>query len=220
MSATRLRTRRLDVRNGLIDLSHGAGGRASAQLIEEIFRAEFDNPLLNRGDDQAAFDVPAGRMVISTDGYVVSPLFFPGGDIGSLAVHGTINDVAMAGARPLHLAAGYIIEEGFPLADLQLIARSMARAARGEGPCQALNPAWDRDVIALCMSGNIAGFDAFQPAQVRELAGRGANEILTWVAALAAQGVAGDARRTLEFYEPIDGWIAGMAMLSAVHQAS
>ncbi len=133
MSATRLRTRRLDVRNGLIDLSHGAGGRASAQLIEEIFRAEFDNPLLSRGDDQAAFDVPAGRMVISTDGYVVSPLFFPGGDIGSLAVHGTINDVAMAGARPLHLAAGYIIEEGFPLADLQLIARSMARAARDAG---------------------------------------------------------------------------------------
>ena len=93
------------------------------------------------------------------------------------------------------------------------------RAARGEGPCQALNPAWDRDVIALCMSGNIAGFDAFQPAQVRELAGRGANEILSWVAALAAQGVAGDARRTLEFYEPIDGWIAGMSMLSAVQHA-
>jgi 2,3-dihydroxyphenylpropionate 1,2-dioxygenase len=95
-----------------------------------------------------------------------------------------------------------------------------ASAVRGEGPCQPLNETWDRDVIALCMSGDIARFDAFQPAQVRELAGRGANEILTWVAALAAQGVAGDARRTLEFYEPIDGWIAGMAMLSAVHQAS
>jgi hydrogenase expression/formation protein HypE len=133
VTAPRLRTRRLDLRNGLVDLSHGAGGRASAQLIEEIFRVEFDNPLLNRGDDQAAFDVSAGRMVISTDGYVISPLFFPGGDIGSLAVHGTINDVAMAGASPLHLTAGYIIEEGFPLGDLQRIARSMARAARDAG---------------------------------------------------------------------------------------
>jgi len=125
--------RRLDLRHGRIDLSHGAGGRASAQLVDEIFRAAFDNPMLDRGDDQAAFDVPAGQMVISTDGYVISPLFFPGGDIGSLAVHGTINDVAMAGARPLHLAASYIIEEGFFLADLQRIAHSMARAAREAG---------------------------------------------------------------------------------------
>ena len=114
-------------------MSHGAGGRASAQLIDEIFRTAFDNPLLNRGDDQAAFDVPGGRMVMSTDGYVISPLFFPGGDIGSLAVHGTINDLAMAGAQPLHLAAGYIIEEGFPLGDLDRIARSMAHAARDAG---------------------------------------------------------------------------------------
>jgi 2,3-dihydroxyphenylpropionate 1,2-dioxygenase len=93
-------------------------------------------------------------------------------------------------------------------------------AARGDGPCQPLNQAWDREVIDLCMSGNIAGFDAFQPPRVRELAGRGANEILTWVAALAAQGEAGEARHTLEFYEPIDGWIAGMAMLSAAQNAS
>jgi hydrogenase expression/formation protein HypE len=133
LSAPRLRPRRLDLRTGLVDLSHGAGGRASAQLIDEIFRATFDNPMLNRGDDQAAFDVPAGRMVMSTDGYVISPLFFPGGDIGSLAVHGTINDLAMAGARPLHLAAGYIVEEGFPLGDLERIARSMGDAARDAG---------------------------------------------------------------------------------------
>lgn len=133
MNAPRLRTRRLDTRHGLIDLSHGAGGRATAQLIDEVFRASFDNPWLDQGDDQAAFDVPGGRMVMSTDGYVVWPLFFPGGDIGSLAVHGTINDVAMAGARPLHLAASYIIEEGFPLADLERIAVSMGRAARDAG---------------------------------------------------------------------------------------
>ena len=104
-----------------------------AQLIDEIFRPAFDNPLLNQGNDQAAFDVPAGRMVMSTDGYVISPLFFPGGDIGSLAVHGTINDIAMAGARPLYLSASYIIEEGFPLADLQRIAVSMGDAARQAG---------------------------------------------------------------------------------------
>ena len=133
MTSPRLRARKLDIRDGLVDLSHGAGGRASAQLIDEIFRAAFDNPLLNQGNDQAAFDVPAGRMVMSTDGYVIWPLFFPGGDIGSLAVHGTINDLAMAGARPLHLAASYILEEGFPLADLQRIAISMGRAASHAG---------------------------------------------------------------------------------------
>jgi hydrogenase expression/formation protein HypE len=133
VSTPRLRPRRLDLRTGLVDLSHGAGGRASTQLIDEIFRAAFDNTLLNQCNDQAAFDMPGGRMVMSTDGYVISPLFFPGGDIGSLAVHGTINDLAMAGARPLHLAAGYIIEEGFPLGELARIARSMADAARGAG---------------------------------------------------------------------------------------
>ncbi len=133
MTAPRLRFRKLDIRGGLVDLSHGAGGRASAQLVDQIFRAAFDNPFLNQGNDQAAFDVPAGRMVMSTDGHVIWPLFFPGGDIGSLAVHGTINDLAMAGARPLHLAASYILEEGFPLADLQRIALSMARAASEAG---------------------------------------------------------------------------------------
>jgi hydrogenase expression/formation protein HypE len=121
------------MRHGRVDLSHGAGGRATAQLIDEIFRPAFDNPLLDAGNDQAAFDVRAGRMVMSTDAYVISPLFFPGGDIGSLAVHGTINDVAMSGAQPLHLAASYILEEGFPLADLARIAASMGRAAHAAG---------------------------------------------------------------------------------------
>ena len=105
-----------------------------AQLIEDIFHAAFDNDWLAQGNDQAAFDVAGRRgMVMTTDGYVVSPLFFPGGDIGSLAVHGTINDVAMAGARPLYLSASFIIEEGFPLADLKRIAASMGDAARAAG---------------------------------------------------------------------------------------
>jgi hydrogenase expression/formation protein HypE len=133
MSAPRRRARKLDIRGGLVDLSHGAGGRATAQLVDEIFHVAFDNPFLDQGNDQAIFDAPVGRMVMSTDAFVIWPLFFPGGDIGSLAVHGTINDVAMAGARPLHLAASYIIEEGFPLADLDRIARSMGCAAWAAG---------------------------------------------------------------------------------------
>ena len=125
--------RRLDLDAGRVDLSHGSGGRAMAQLIADIFHRAFDNEWLRRGNDQAAFDVAAGRMVMTTDGYVVSPLFFPGGDIGSLAIHGTINDVAMAGARPLYLSAGFIIEEGFRLSDLKRIADSMGEAARKAG---------------------------------------------------------------------------------------
>jgi hydrogenase expression/formation protein HypE len=125
--------RPVDFNNGYVDMSHGAGGRAMAQLIEELFVGAFDNEWLRQMNDQACFTVPGGRMVITTDSHVVSPLFFPGGDIGCLAVHGTINDVAMAGARPLYLAAGFILEEGFPLAELKRIVLSMAGAARDAG---------------------------------------------------------------------------------------
>jgi hydrogenase expression/formation protein HypE len=123
----------LDLINGKIDLSHGGGGRAMAQLIDSLFIKHFDNQLLSQRNDQALFTPPAGRLVISTDGHVISPLFFPGGDIGSLAVHGTINDVAMSGAKPLYLAAGFILEEGLPLADLEKIVISMAYAANKAG---------------------------------------------------------------------------------------
>jgi hydrogenase expression/formation protein HypE len=133
MNAPRLRTRKLDIKGGRVDLSHGSGGRAMAQLISEIFAENFRNDLLAQGNDQAVFSAPPGRLAMTTDGYVVSPLFFPGGNIGSLAVHGTVNDLAMAGAKPLHLAASFILEEGFPLADLQKIAQSMGQAAREAG---------------------------------------------------------------------------------------
>ncbi len=123
-------TQRLDLRRGTVDMTHGSGGRAMAQLIDELFVAHFDNELLRQGNDQASFPVGAGRMVMSTDGHVISPLFFPGGDIGSLAVHGTLNDVAMSGARPFYMSAGFILEEGFPLADLERIVASMAEASR------------------------------------------------------------------------------------------
>jgi hydrogenase expression/formation protein HypE len=122
--------RPLDFRAGCVDMTHGSGGRAMAQLVDELFLRAFDNQWLRALNDQAAFTVPGRRMVMSTDSHVVSPLFFPGGDIGSLAVHGTINDVAMAGAEPLYLAAGFVLEEGLPLGELQRIVESMAAAAR------------------------------------------------------------------------------------------
>ncbi len=125
--------RPLDTERGRIDMTHGSGGKAMAQLVEEMFLAAFDNQWLRQMNDQAAFAVRQGRMVMATDAHVVSPVFFPGGNIGSLSVHGTINDVAMSGAIPLYLSASFIIEEGFPLADLQRIVKSMAEAAREAG---------------------------------------------------------------------------------------
>lgn len=114
-------------------MPHGAGGRTAAQLIEELFVAAFDNAWLRQGNDGACLAMPPGRMVMATDAHVVSPLFFPGGDIGSLSVHGTVNDVAMCGATPLYLSASFILEEGFPLRDLKRIVTSMAIAAREAG---------------------------------------------------------------------------------------
>ena len=126
--------RPLDLKHGRVDLNHGAGGRASAQLIEELFARAFDNPALRQGNDGAVIDAPRGhRLVMATDAHVISPLFFPGGDIGCLAVHGTVNDVAMMGAVPLALSASFILEEGFALADLKRIVESMAAAAREAG---------------------------------------------------------------------------------------
>jgi hydrogenase expression/formation protein HypE len=126
--------RPVDFKHGRVDLTHGGGGRAMAQLIEELFATSFANEWLAQGNDNAVLHPPAGgRLVVATDSHVVSPLFFPGGDIGCLSVHGTLNDVAMAGARPLYLAASFILEEGFPLADLKRIVESMAAASRDAG---------------------------------------------------------------------------------------
>lgn len=124
---------RVDMRHGTVEMAHGAGGRTMTRLVEDLFIRHFDNDLLRQQNDQAMFGVPAGRMVMATDAHVISPIFFPGGDIGSLSVHGTINDVAMAGAVPLYLAAAFVLEEGFPLADLERIVVSMAEAARIAG---------------------------------------------------------------------------------------
>ncbi len=113
-----------------VDLTHGGGGRAMADLIRDLFHKHLGNPVLDRGDDAGLVTVAGQRLVMSTDGHVIAPLFFPGGDIGALSVHGTVNDLAMMGARPLYLTAGFILEEGFPLTDLERIVWSMASAAR------------------------------------------------------------------------------------------
>ncbi len=126
------KTRRLDLA-GRVEMIHGGGGRATAQLVADLFQHHLDDPLLRQGGDQAMLGRVVGRLVTSTDSHVVSPLFFRGGDIGSLSVHGTVNDIAMSGAIPLYLTAGFVIEEGFPLRDLDRIAASMAAAARRAG---------------------------------------------------------------------------------------
>ncbi|MBE0625898.1 MAG: hydrogenase expression/formation protein HypE [Burkholderiales bacterium] len=130
--------RPLDLTRGRVDLTHGSGGRAMAQLVEELFARFLGNEYLGQGNDGAVLPAPMlegrpGRLVLSTDCHVVSPLFFPGGDIGCLSVHGTLNDVAMMGATPLYLAAGFILEEGYALGDLARIVESMANAARAAG---------------------------------------------------------------------------------------
>ncbi len=135
------RRRRRPVRKLLDDritLSHGAGGKASRTLVEALFLAELRNPLLEALGDSAVFQASSNgaagpRLAFSTDSSVVKPLFFPGGNIGELAVNGTVNDIAMSGARPLVLSAGFILEEGFPVADLQRVVASMAAAARVAG---------------------------------------------------------------------------------------
>jgi hydrogenase expression/formation protein HypE len=125
--------RPLDLKHGRVDMSHGGGGRAMAQLITDLFAEHLANEYLAQGNDGACLPLGEGKLVVSTDSHVVSPIFFPGGDIGCLSVHGTVNDVAVMGATPLYLTAGFILEEGFPLADLARIVESMAKAAIDAG---------------------------------------------------------------------------------------
>lgn len=129
----RARKRRPKVKEDRITLSHGAGGKATQTLIEAIFLDSFRNPLLEPLSDAADLTVGGARVAMSTDSFVVSPLFFPGGDIGDLAVNGTVNDLAVSGATPLYLSCGFILEEGFPVEDLRRIVDSMTRAAATAG---------------------------------------------------------------------------------------
>ena len=114
-------------------LGHGSGGKLSAELVRSIFLPAFQNPALAKLNDQAVLNVNGTRLAFTTDSFVVKPLFFPGGNIGSLAVHGTINDLAMCGARPLFLSVGFILEEGFSLTELRRVVDSLSQAATDAG---------------------------------------------------------------------------------------
>jgi hydrogenase expression/formation protein HypE len=114
-------------------LGHGSGGKLSAELLHDVFLPAFANPVLSNLEDQATLDLGGARMAFTTDSFVVKPLFFRGGDIGSLAVHGTVNDLAVGGAIPEYLSVAFILEEGFSMADLRRIANSMAAAAANAG---------------------------------------------------------------------------------------
>jgi hydrogenase expression/formation protein HypE len=129
----RARRARPRVKEERITLAHGAGGKATQTLIEAIFLDAFRNELLEPLEDAAELTVHTGRIAFTTDSYVVSPLFFPGGNIGDLAINGTVNDLSVSGARPLYLSAGFILEEGLPVADLTRIVASMAAAAKAAG---------------------------------------------------------------------------------------
>jgi hydrogenase expression/formation protein HypE len=129
----RARRARPRVKEDRITMSHGAGGKATQTLIEAVFLDTFRNPLLEPLEDAARLHVNGARIAMTTDSYVVSPLFFPGGDIGDLAVNGTVNDLSVAGAVPLYLSAGFILEEGFSVADLTRIVSSMQAAAQRAG---------------------------------------------------------------------------------------
>jgi hydrogenase expression/formation protein HypE len=116
-----------------IVLGHGSGGKLTAELIETVFLPAFRNDVLARMEDQAVLEIGGARLAFTTDSFVVTPIFFPGGDIGKLAVHGTVNDLAMSGARPLYLAATFILEEGLPIDELQRVVASMRAAAEEAG---------------------------------------------------------------------------------------
>lgn len=112
-----------------IDLDHGSGGEASHELVQEVFLSRLDNAFLRPLDDSAVLDLPGCTLAMTTDSYVVDPIFFPGGNIGSLAIHGTVNDLSMQGARPQYMTLGLILEEGLPMEDLVAIIDSAAEAA-------------------------------------------------------------------------------------------
>src|ERR1700679_1205952 len=116
-----------------IVLGHGSGGKLTADLIDQIFLPAFRNPILDKLDDQAVVTIGGARLAFTTDSFVVTPIFFPGGDIGRLAVHGTVNDLAMSGARPLYLSAAFILEEGLAVDDLRRVVESMRGAAAQAG---------------------------------------------------------------------------------------
>lgn len=137
--------------DNIILMAHGGGGTLTRKIIDEIILAELGNPILNRLDDGACLSVPESELVLTTDSYVVDPVFFPGGDIGKLAVSGTINDLAMQGAEPRYMSLGLIIEEGFSISDLKRIIRSVKNVSEEAG---VLIVTGDTKVVDRCPSAS------------------------------------------------------------------
>ncbi len=207
-----------------IVLGHGSGGRMSHELIGRLFQRPFDNPALRAGDDAGIVAVPPGRLAVSTDSHVVTPLFFPGGDIGRLAVCGTVNDLAMMGSTPLYLTAGFILEEGLEVAVLARVVESMQAAAaeagvqivagdtkvvqRGKADGLYINTA---GVGVLAHDREISGANA-QPGDVIILSGPMGDH---GIAVLAARGELGFAADVASDVAPLNDLVAAMMAASA-----
>jgi len=188
-----------------IVLAHGSGGRLSHQLLQQVVIPQFSNQLLDPQHDGAIFPIGGERVAFSTDSYVVNPLFFPGGDIGSLAVHGTVNDLAMCGARPLYLSVGFILEEGLPMQDFLRIVQSMRSAAAAAGVMLVTGDTKvvdrgkaDRIFINTAGVGLVPEGVNIQPAHARP------GDVILISGAIAVHGIAiMSMREGLEFETPI-----------------
>jgi hydrogenase expression/formation protein HypE len=216
--------RPLDLRHGVVDMNHGAGGRAATQLVEQLFLRAFEGEGATAGDDGAVLHVPppGHHLVMATDAHVVTPLFFPGGDIGCLAVHGTVNDVAMMGARPLWLAASFILEEGLALADLQRIVESMAAAARTAGVAMVTG---DTKVVERGKGDGVfistTGIGVLPPGRAVSGARARPGDVLLLSGPIGAHGVAVLAEReSLAFDEPLVSDTAALHTLVAAMLAA
>lgn len=205
-------------------LGHGSGGKLSHDLITKLFLPPFDNPILRAGDDAGVVHIPGGRLALSTDSHVVTPLFFPGGDIGKLAVCGTVNDLAMMGATPLYLTAGFILEEGLEIAVLERVIQGMRQAAqesgvhivagdtkvvqRGKADGLYINTA---GVGAITYAGDIGGARA-EPGDVVILSGTMGDH---GIAVLSARGDLGFEAEVVSDVAPLNHLVASMLEASA-----
>lgn len=186
-------------------LDHGSGGRLTSDLIADVMLPAFENPILERLEDGASFEINGSRLAFSTDSYVVDPVFFPGGDIGDLAVNGTVNDVAMCGARPLYLSAGIIIEAGFSKDALSRIVASMGKAARAAGVAVVTG---DTKVVAKGSMDqifiNTSGIGVIPEGVYLSCAGARPGDVLILSGAIAEHGMAVLSKREgLSFSSPI-----------------
>lgn len=196
-----------------ITLAHGGGGALTRDLIERVFQPAFRNPFLDAGHDGAVMEIGNQRIALSTDSYVIKPTFFAGGDVGSLAIYGTVNDIAMCGARPLYLSAALIAEEGFALADLERVVLSMKNACRCAGVVLVTGDtkvvdkgSGDGIYITTTGIGVVADGVAVAPSQVRE------GDIVILSGDIGRHGVAVMATREgLEFETAIESDLAPLS---------